>query len=113
MKKINNNPADAFSRVMAAVLPLFTIGFLGNDVVLYTAAAIGIIAFMGFIACLTVVKAETPRFCRIVDSILSLPYALALSALIIMSRGIDATIVLWAALFLSIAIIIANVVAKN
>lgn len=108
-----NQFADTCSNIMVATLPFITVGMLGNPVVLYISTAVGGIFLIGFLyslisrKCISATLSD--KMAQIIRDLLSLPYAFALSSVILMSRGINADEGLWFALFLAIVDIVAGI----
>ncbi len=94
---------ETCSDILAASLPFITLGLLGDKLVLYVSVSIGVMALVTLIACLLLKNRKftnTPLAFRPHDFALS--YAFALSAAILDSKGIDASLVYWTALILAI-----------
>jgi len=94
---------DSASKLLSAMLPLITIGMLGMRGVLWISVTIGVFSLAVMITrSVLILKKKTAvsdssAFAKVVWNLLGLPYALALSSLILMVNGMDASIGLWLA----------------
>ena len=102
MKIISNDDgySDALSTAMIATIPFITIGIADHPVVLYASSVSVILLFCSFMARLiiTLKKPETVRpaaWLTELVSLLQLPYATALSSLILINEGIEMAFGLW------------------
>ncbi|MDE6379215.1 MAG: hypothetical protein K2L11_01985 [Muribaculaceae bacterium] len=92
--------ADALSTAAFATIPFIIFGVIGHPVVMYVSSALGILLFCGFLIRFAVNQhnhstIRTSKWLSNLMSLLQLPYVFAVSALILISDGIDATIVMW------------------
>ncbi|MDE5814163.1 MAG: hypothetical protein K2H72_07755 [Muribaculaceae bacterium] len=102
MKIISNDDAyaDALSTAAFATIPFIIFGVIGHPVVLYVSSALGILLFCGFLIRFAVNQhnhstIRTSKWIADFMSLLQLPYVFAVSALILIADGIDATIIMW------------------
>lgn len=110
----NNSLGDLCSAITAATLPFITLGFLGDNVVLYISISIGILSLIGLVLSM-LCKNNKRAYCLLKPLFkdFSLPYALTLSSLILKNNGIDATIGLWISAILCILTVLTNLIYIN
>ena len=106
LKIFKDSIAAATAKVVAACLPFLTIGMLGNDVTAIVSGIVGAVALVTLIvrAVMLFGKTEARTIASLdetVSDILSFPYAIALSSLISIPAGYDATPGLWLAAILA------------
>ena len=98
-----NSISDLSSIILGAVLPFLTIGMLGNKIILYISAAVGILALTLFVyGFFRKYQLQVENILHKVIEILGLPYGIALSAAILDQNGIDASIGYWFSLLVII-----------
>lgn len=94
---------DSASKLLSAMLPVITIGMLGMRGLLWISVTIGVFSLGVMITrSVLILKKKTAvsdssAFAKVVWNLLGLPYALALSSLILMVNGMDASMGLWLA----------------
>lgn len=100
-----------YSNVIGATLPFITLGLLGNRIVLYISVSIGCLALVMLVSAL-LLKSRSDFGKSLISLFqgLFLPYAIALSALILYDKGYDVSVVLWISLLLAILIIGSNII---
>ena len=106
LKIFKDSIAAAAAKVVAACLPFLTIGMLGSDVTAIVSGIVGAVALVTLIvrAVMLLGKTEARTIASLdgtVIDILSFPYAIALSSLIAIPAGYDATPGLWLAAILA------------
>lgn len=104
-KLLEDNTVNGAAKLLCATIPLYTLGVIGNTTLLYVSMAIGVVAVIAMAARITSIfgKGSSEKstvekgelFAKAVGELLGLPYAMALSSLIAMAHGIDASIGLW------------------
>ncbi len=109
MKIISNGDAyaDALSTTGLATIPFIIFGILGHPIVLYVSSALGIllsccflIRFFMMLKRPDIIKAS--EWLTDLMSFLELPYVFAISALLLITDRIDASIVIWVSLAVAI-----------
>lgn len=94
---------DSAAKLLSAMLPLITIGMLGMRELLWISVTIGVLSVAVMITRIALILkkkiavSDSSVFARIVWNLLGLPYALVLSSLILMIKGMDVSIGLWIA----------------
>ncbi|MDE6551534.1 MAG: hypothetical protein K2K98_01025 [Muribaculaceae bacterium] len=109
MKLISNNDAyaDALSTEAFAVIPFIAIGIVGQRVVLYVSATLGILFFCCFLIrfFVTLHRPSSIKASARLDNIMSLmqfPYVSALVGMILIDNGLEAVPILWLSLVFAI-----------
>lgn len=103
--KMFNIYADACFNISIATLPFITIGMFGNVTIRNISCAVGVIFLLaGIFSVLFRKHLKDPpfRLDEMIGNLLSLPYAFALSSVIMIVFGFNASSGLWVALFLAL-----------
>lgn len=113
LKSLDDAYVNAFTIILESLIPFFTIGYLGMDMVLYISVAVGLVAMLASIArivyCVRTGKIDlTTPVTKIMVTYYSLPYVFLLSYLIMLNKGIAIEGVLW---FSSIVFLLTTPVA--
>lgn len=123
MKIFEDDIVNGAAKLLCATIPLFTLGFMGNTTLLYVSGAIGVVALIVMAARIPSILGKNSSekdtgkkgelFAKAVGELLGLPYALALSSLIAMAHGIDASIGIWIGGFIAMGQIASLIPGKN
>lgn len=106
------------AKVVAASLPFITLGMLSDNVTKIVAGIFGATALVILVVrfCMLLGSAEPRRIASIdndVDDVVIFPGAFALSSLIAMHAGIDASFGLWFALVVAVLAVVSNHLVRN
>ena len=113
MKKIFSDfYLRTYAQILLFLLPFLTLGLLGEEIVLYLSASIEAICLLALIArFFTYLKnhkvADRPKWADEVLGMMTLPYSMALSSLILIKSGIEAQSGIWLAIIFTVLIILA------
>ena len=116
LKSLDDSYVSALMILLESLIPFFTIGYLGMDIVLYISVAVGLIAMLAAIArmvyCIRTGKMNlVAPVTKTMVTYYSLPYVFLLSYFIMLVKGIEVEYVLW---FAGIVFLLATPVAiKN
>ena len=109
--------ASSISKATCATLPFVTIGMLDSKLILIASIIVGLFSALMLLLRIAHFKNRehhtslSPVWARILDDILSLPYAVLLSSTICIQRGIDAYIGVWFSIGMALYIITGNLVS--
>lgn len=106
------------AKIMVASLPFVVIGMFGHQVCMNIAAVVGVLALVCFVVRIVMlaVGREAVAIAGLdsaVNEVLSLPYAIAISSMIVIDKGLEGESGLWLAAVLAVLIVLSNVVRKR